>query len=182
MDLLSVILIAVGLSMDCFAVSIASSVSVKGFRPYQALMMALFFGGFQWGMTILGWLAGNTVSSVIGSYDHWLAFFLLAFVGGKMIYESFFLEAGEPSLGLLPLTMLSLATSIDALAVGASFGVLRQLVVLPSIIIGIVCFSITLCGAVLGRKAGSLFEGKIEIAGGLVLICIGLKILIEHLL
>lgn len=184
MDILSILLIAVGLSMDCFAVSVASGASIKGFRPNHALLMAAFFGGFQFSMAVIGWFAGTSVSNFISGFDHFVAFGLLAFIGGKMIYEATMLgAAGEKasSLDLVPLVLLSLATSIDALAVGASFGVLNQLILLPSIIIGLTCFLITLSGGVIGERVGHIFENRIEVAGGVVLILIGLKILLEHL-
>lgn len=185
MDLLSIIAVAVGLSMDCFAVTIASAASNKSFHIKNSLSLALAFGGFQGGMALIGWLIGSAASDFVGGFDHWLAFLLLLFVGAKMIREALVLEEeveSSPPIMLIPLLMLSLATSIDALAVGASFGVLKQLIIMPSMIIGATCFTITLFGGLIGEKVGHIFENKIEIAGGLVVIGIGLKILFEHLL
>jgi len=177
--------IAVGLSMDCFAVAIASAASNKSFHIKNSLSLALAFGGFQGGMALIGWVIGRGASDFVGGFDHWLAFLLLLFVGGKMIHEALELEEEikeTPPIELMPLLMLSLATSIDALAVGASFGVLRQIIIFPSIMIAATCFTITLFGGLIGEKVGHIFENKIEALGGLVVIGIGIKILFEHLL
>ena len=185
MDLISTIVIAVGLSMDCFAVAIASAASNKRFQVKHSFYLALSFGLFQGGMALIGWMVGMGASDLVGGFDHWLAFILLAFVGVKMVHEAFVLEeevGQKPPVEVVPLLMLSLATSIDALAVGASFGVLKQFIILPSIMIGATCFAITLFGGLIGERVGHIFENKIEIAGGLVVIGIGLKILFEHLL
>ncbi|HPR16827.1 MAG TPA: manganese efflux pump MntP family protein [Candidatus Cloacimonadota bacterium] len=185
MDFLTIILIAVGLAMDAFAVSIASGVTLKGFQLRAGFRLALFFGGFQALMPVLGWLAGSGFRKYIESFDHWAAFGLLAFIGGKMIYESFLIEKSEnrrdPN-NYLTVLILAIATSIDALAVGLSFSVLHVHIITPSIIIGIVTFLLSLLGVYIGGKTGSIFENKIELLGGLVLLGIGVKILLEHLL
>jgi manganese efflux pump family protein len=188
MDILTVIAIGVGLSMDALAVSITSGFVTKGLKFYQALRMALFFGGFQFLMPIIGWFAGLTVRNYIVAFDHWLAFGLLAFIGGKMIYESFEIEKLEEDaekkspMAIPNLFLLALATSIDALAVGLSLSFIKVNIVVPSIIIGVITFSISLAGVFIGKKFGHLFEKRMELIGGLVLIGIGVKILLEHLL
>lgn len=188
MDLLSVIGIGIGLSMDAFAVSITSGFVSKNLKFYQALRMALFFGGFQFLMPVIGWFAGLTIRDFIFSFDHWLAFILLAFIGGKMIFESFQIEKTEKEaekknpMALPNLFILAIATSIDALAVGLSLSFIKVPIVFPSILIGVITFCISLAGVFIGKKFGHLFEKRMELIGGLVLIGIGVKILIEHLL
>lgn len=188
MDILSIVAIGVGLSMDAFAVSITSGFVSKNLRFYQALRMALFFGGFQFIMPIIGWLAGLTIRNYILAFDHWLAFILLAFIGGKMIYESFQPDETEEGsekkspMALPNLFLLAVATSIDALAVGLSLSFIKVSIVFPSILIGVITFCISLAGVFIGKKFGHLFEKKMELVGGLVLIGIGVKILLEHLL
>ncbi|MDO9578187.1 MAG: manganese efflux pump MntP family protein [Candidatus Cloacimonadales bacterium] len=185
MDFITILLIAVGLAMDAFAVSIASGVTLKCFQFRPAFRIALFFGGFQAVMPALGWLAGSGFKKYIESYDHWVAFVLLAFIGSKMIYESFEIKKTESRFNpnkLATVFILAIATSIDALAVGLSFSVLQVQIITPAVIIGIVTFLLSLAGVYIGGKFGSIFENKIELMGGLVLIGIGLKILFEHLL
>ena len=185
MDFITIVVIAVGLAMDAFAVSIASGVTLKKFQALPAFRIALFFGGFQAIMPVLGWLAGSSFKQYIEDYAHWVAFSLLAFIGGKMIYESFVIKEAaskcDPN-NLTTVFILAIATSIDALAVGLSFSVLQVQILTPVIIIGIVTFLLSLAGVYIGGKFGSIFENKIEFWGGLVLIGIGLKILLEHLL
>jgi len=184
MNLVTITIIAFGLAMDAFAVSIASGVTLKRVRLSYALRIALFFGGFQAVMPLIGWLVGSSFSSYIAAFDHWVAFGLLAFIGGKMIYESTILKEAEKKTDprkLIVLFVLAIATSIDALAVGLSFSVLQVQIVNPVIIIGVVTFLLSFLGVYLGGKFGSIFENKIEFIGGIILIGIGLKILIEHL-
>jgi putative Mn2+ efflux pump MntP len=188
MDILSVIGIGIGLSMDAFAVSITSGFVSKKLKTYQAVRMALFFGAFQFLMPVIGWIAGLTIRNFIVSFDHWLAFGLLAVIGGKMIYESFEIEKVESGsektdpMSIPSLFILAIATSIDALAVGLSLSFIKVSILFPSIIIGVITFSISLAGVYIGKKFGHLFEKKMELVGGIVLIGIGLKILLEHLL
>lgn len=184
MDILTVLSIAVGLSMDAFAVSITSGVAIKDLRPVHALKIALFFGAFQAIMPVIGWLAGLGMRSFISGFDHWVAFGLLLFVGGKMIWESRSMEEDKPKsdpLGNTVLLLLAIATSIDALAVGLTFSLLNVSIAVPVLIIGLVTFGLSFAGVLIGKKAGHLFENKIEIVGGLILIGIGCKILFEHL-
>ena len=186
MSLITIIFIAFGLALDAFAVSIASGVTIKELRINQALKVALSFGLFQAFMPLIGWLAGLTLRDFISGIDHWVAFTLLSLIGLKMIYESLKLESNDKKKGMDPLNIyvlliLSIATSIDALAVGLSFAFLKIFIVTPVIIIGIITFLLSLLGIAIGKRLGHFFEKKIEIVGGLVLIGIGIKILIEHL-
>jgi len=184
MQLLVILFIAVGLSMDAFAVSVVAGSIYRELKVRHALRMALFFGGFQAVMPILGFLAGLSLKDYISAYDHWIAFGLLAFVGGKMIYESLKIEAAEKNLdpsNLLILLSLSVATSIDALAVGISLSMLTTSIVGAAVLIGLVTFGLSYAGILIGKRFGHFFESRIEILGGLILIAIGLKILIQHL-
>jgi putative Mn2+ efflux pump MntP len=181
---ITILFIAVGLAMDAFAVSIVMGSMHKDLRVRHALRMALFFGGFQTFMPVIGFFAGLGLKEYIQAFDHWIAFGLLCLVGGKMIYESFRLEAAEKNRDpsdLLTLLALSLATSIDALAVGITLSLLQASLALAVAIIGVVTFGLSCAGVFLGKRFGHLFESKAEILGGLILIAIGVKILIEHL-
>ena len=185
MNLLTILFIAVGLAMDAFAVSIANGLVLKKEKLLTAFKLGLFFGGFQALMPILGWYGGSSFRDIIAGYDHWLAFGLLVFIGGKMIYESFKLKELEESPKALTYTVLlilAVATSIDALAVGLSFAFLSISIVTPVIIIGLVSFVLSFIGVFIGNKLGHFFERKIEIIGGLILIGIGVKTLVEHLI
>ncbi len=184
MQLLTILLIAVGLSMDAFAVSVVAGSVYRELKVRHALRMALFFGGFQAIMPIIGFLAGKGLIEYISAYDHWIAFGLLLFVGGKMIYESLKIEAAEKNLdpsNLLVLLTLSVATSIDALAIGITLSILTSGIVTAAAIIGLVTFTLSYAGILIGKRFGHFFESKIEIVGGVILIAIGLKILIQHL-
>jgi len=184
-DLLNIIMIGIGLSMDALAVSISSGITIKKLQVRHAFKIALFFGVFQAIMPIIGWFAGFTFRSYIMNFDHWIAFILLSFIGGKMVYESRIMiceEQKNDPLKLIVLFGLAIATSIDALAVGVTFAFLNVMILMPALIIGLITFSISLGGVFLGKKLGCLFEKKVELAGGLILIGIGIKILVEHLL
>ena len=185
MDLLTPALIGIGLSMDCFAVSLAIGTTTKTRLIYAAAIIALCFGTFQAGMTIIGWTAGVSLIGLISAYDHWVAFILLAIVGGKMILEGIKGsedEAPIEKIRIVPVIVLSFATSIDALAVGISFGVLQTAVLVPALIIGVVCFGISFAGVMLGERLESFLGNKMEIFGGVILILIGLRILTEHMI
>jgi putative Mn2+ efflux pump MntP len=175
---------ALGLAMDAFAVSIVSGATYKQLRIRHALRMALFFGGFQALMPLVGSLAGLTIRQYAAGYDQWVAFGLLSGVGGKMIYESFKISEAEKNLNpasVSVLLVLSIATSIDALAVGMSLAFLRVSLATAVIIIGSMTFVLSYLGVYLGKRLGHFFENKIEALGGLVLIALGVKILVEHL-
>jgi putative Mn2+ efflux pump MntP len=185
-DFLSILLIAVGLSADCFAVALSGSISRRTLSFLQVLRVSLSFGVFQAIMPILGWLAGRTIVDFVSDYDHWIAFGLLAFVGGRMVWESVRSKDGrradtDISKGFLLLT-LSVATSIDAFAVGLSFAFLEVNVLLASSTIGITALLVTTIGLILGKKAGTLIGKRAEIVGGVILLGIGLRILLEHML
>jgi putative Mn2+ efflux pump MntP len=183
MDLLTPALIGIGLSMDCFAVSLAIGTTTKTRLICAAAIIALCFGAFQAGMTVIGWVAGVSLIGLISAYDHWIAFILLAMVGGKMIREGVWGDENDAPIEvirLVPLIVLSLATSIDALAVGVSFGVLQMAVLAPALIIGIVCLVISFAGVMLGELLETILGSKMEIFGGFILILIGIRILSEH--
>jgi len=184
MDYFTICGIAVGLSMDAFAVSITSGFVTKNLKVRQAFRMAIFFGSFQAIMPIIGWMSGLFIRNLIASYDHWIAFALLSFIGLKMIYESLNPEKDEHKacpMEFQRLIILSIATSIDALAVGFSLSFLNLQIIIPAIIIGIITFSISFLGVFLGKQFGHIFENRLEQIGGLILIGIGIKILFEHL-
>ena len=181
---MSIVIIAVGLAMDAFAVSITSGITIKRLHINHALKIALFFGLFQAIMPIIGWLAGLSLRDYISAIDHWIAFGLLSFIGCKMIYESITVQSSKKEinpLNVYVLLVLSIATSIDALAVGISFAFLKVSIVTPVIIIGTVTFLLSYLGVYIGDRIGHFFENKIEIAGGILLIGIGIKILVEGL-
>jgi putative Mn2+ efflux pump MntP len=183
---LTLIGIAVGLAMDAFAVAIATGIVLGTVSGRQTFRLAFHFGLFQFLMPVIGYLAGMTVEGYIEGYDHWLAFILLCYIGGKMVYEGGWGEGGEGSGGKDPtrgmsLVVLSVATSIDALAVGISLGVLRQEgIIYPGVVIGIVACTFTIAGLHLGKRLGTVFGKRMEVVGGLVLVVIGVKILFDH--
>lgn len=185
MNLVPVFGIALGLAMDAFSVAIASGLILGTVGRPQLLRMSSAFGFFQFLMPLLGWLAGSAVAAYIADYDHWVAFALLGYVGGKMIWESFSADEGrmrgDPTLPPT-LFVLAFATSIDALAVGLSFAILEAPVLLPAIIIGLVAACMTAFGLRLGRLAGDWLGPWMERVGGLVLIAIGIRIVLEHTL
>ena len=193
MNLSTIFIIAVALAMDAFAVSLATGVRLRHVSVSQTLRMGGMFGGCQFAMPVIGWICGVGAQQYIEAYDHWLAFALLAFVGGRMLRESWENrgkseeEQGEQndSTRGSSLWLLGIATSIDALAVGLSLALLQVDVWLPAVIIGIVCFVITACGLHLGTLACRLprlgnMGNKANALGGFVLIAIGLNILHEH--
>jgi putative Mn2+ efflux pump MntP len=183
MDILTIILIAVGLAMDTFAISIAKGIVIDHKRRKSALLLASFFGGFQILMPTIGYFAGFSFREVIMGIDHWIAFGLLTFIGSKMIYDSTKKEDGkkDETVELHSLVTLSVATSIDALMVGLSFAFLQTSILEPILVIGLVTFSLSLMGFFFGCGLGRVFGNKIKIVGGLIIIAIGLRILLEHL-
>jgi putative Mn2+ efflux pump MntP len=183
--LITIIIIAIGLAMDAFTVSIVSGAAYKQLHVKHALRIALFFGGFQAIMPLIGFLAGLSIKSYITSYDHWVAFGLLSAVGGKMIYESFKIKTAEKNFNpsnIFVLLVLSVATSIDALAIGITLSFLRVSLAAAVGIIGLVTFVLSYLGVFIGKKYGHFFENKIEAVGGLILIALGVKILFDHLI
>ena len=184
--LVEIFLIAVSLALDAFAVSVSSGISIPGFGPRQAVKMGLWFGTFQFLMPLLGWLLGSSVSQYIEAVDHWVAFGLLAVIGGKMAWESLRRGCGEedeapPDLSARRLCVLAIATSIDALAVGITFAFLNVPILAAVAFIGVVTFVISALGVKIGNLFGARYKSKAEIFGGAVLILIGAKILLEHL-
>ena len=183
-----IFLIGVGLSMDAFAVSVCKGLGMKKINKSHTFVIALFFGGFQALMPFLGWLLGTRFEKYITSIDHWIAFFLLALIGGKMIYEVFRgdneeenIEMDKP-LDIKELLILAIATSIDALAVGVTFGLLPDVNIIAAItLIGSTTFILSGVGLKVGNVFGLRYKSKAELAGGIILILIGIKILLEHL-
>ena len=183
MGIISILLISVGLAMDSLAVSISGGIVMRPFCMRQSLRLALTMGIFQGGMTLLGWLMGVSFSSYITAFDHWIAFILLGFLGGKMIYESFGEEETTiSSFSTKTLLTLGVATSIDALAVGVSMAFLKTSIYFPAFIIGFVTFALSLIGVISGYRFGKIKGINVELFGGIILIAIGVKILIEHLM
>lgn len=203
MDLLSIILIAFGLSMDAFAVSVTNGITIRNLKPGHALRIGAYFGGFQALMPLIGWAVGSQFRNYIVNIDHWVAFGLLAFIGIKMIREAWehnedsdeskkdnleevaiskqISEDGGSQLTRGRLLILAVATSIDALAVGVSFAFLSVSILGASTVIGLITFAVCVIGVLIGKRFGSLLKKKAEIAGGFILVFIGLKILFEHM-
>ncbi len=203
MDIISIALIAVGLSMDAFAVSVSNGIIIREVKLQHALKVGLYFGVFQALMPLAGWLAGSQFKNYITNIDHWIAFVLLAIIGGKMIHEAYQEEcevcdtgddvcevaissqsgaiAVEDPLRMGRLLVLAVATSIDALAVGISFAFLDVSILWSAVMIGLITFVICVAGVYIGKKFGCLFQKRAEIAGGVILILIGVKILVEHM-
>ena len=188
MDPLSLLALAVGFAMDAFAVSISIGLAVPKVTLGRLLRPALLFGGFQAAMPIIGWLAGQTIARFewVAAYDHWIAFALLAGLGAKMIYEARFLPDeptpdGDPTVSFT-LVVLAIATSIDALAGGMSLALLRVTILMPALVIGAVAGIFTMAGVYMGRRVGHHLGSRVEVIGGLALIAIGTRILIEHLM
>jgi putative Mn2+ efflux pump MntP len=186
MNLFELFLIAVGLSMDAFAVALCTGLTMKTFRLRKALTVGLYFGVFQAAMPLVGYLLGSTFADKIMDYDHWVAFALLGFIGGKMIWESFSPPDCNPeeeaSLTCRAMLPLAVATSIDALAVGISFAFFEVEIVPSVLLIGVVTLALSMVGVKLGNVFGSRFRAKAELAGGVILILLGVRILLEHLL
>jgi putative Mn2+ efflux pump MntP len=184
MDLLSIFTLAVALAMDAFSVSISAGAAIGNPGPRHYFRLAFHFGLFQFMMPVAGYFFGMHLERFICDFDHWIAAALLAFIGVRMIRESLNDEEKkfdrDPSRGML-LIMLALATSIDALAVGVTIGVLNSPIMLPSVIIGVVCSLFSVLGVYLGQKAAKIIGGKAEALGGVMLLAIGVKILVEHL-
>lgn len=186
MSLFELFLIAVGLSMDAFAVAICKGLGMARLNWRYAAVLALFFGGFQGLMPVIGWAAGAQFAAIVEPVDHWIAFVLLAFIGGKMLLDALRGNGSDDSSGRVvfdvrEMLLLAIATSIDALAVGVSFAFLSVDIVPAAAFIGCVTFVLSLGGVAVGHQFGARWEKPSEIAGGIVLILIGCKILLEHL-
>jgi putative Mn2+ efflux pump MntP len=187
MDWVNITAIAVALAMDAFAVAVVTGLTVKPLTKRHVFRLSFHFGLFQFLMPIIGWAAGNAIQKRIVEFDHWVAFGLLSFIGGKMFWSALGGErperksANDPTSGW-QLVLLSIATSIDALAVGLSLGLIGSAILKPALIIGFVAAGFTIVGMALGRRIGSVWGKRVEIAGGLILIAIGVKIVVDHLL
>ena len=187
MGFLELLLIGVGLSMDAFAVAVCQGLCMPKLNLRHAAVIALFFGGFQALMPFAGWVLGAQFAGYIQHLDHWIAFGLLAFIGGKMVWEALSPKEEETAcavtvtLDYKQLLLMAVATSIDALAVGVTFAFLKVQIVPAVSFIGVVTFVISCAGVVIGNRFGARYKSKAELAGGIVLVCMGVKILVEHL-
>lgn len=186
MDIISVIVIALGLSLDCFAISITGGIIIKEKRFKRILQFSLLFGAFHVIMPLLGWLLGFKLKEYIEDYDHWVAFVLLSLIGVKMLYEGIKCRKTDSDVSafikLLPLLGLALASSIDALVVGVSMAVIDISIYSTAFIIGSVSLVVTFTGGMLGKKISKYVKFRMDIVGGIVLILIGIKIIVEHML
>ena len=185
MPWLNIFGIAVGLAMDAFAVAVVAGLTLPRVTGRHVFRLAWHFGFFQFLMPVVGWLAGTALSRYVAAFDHWVAFGLLAFVGGKMIYEAFFLSpdeksASDPTRGWT-LLMLAIATSIDALAVGLTLAFLEVSIWAPAVVIGIVAAALTTVGICFGSRLGSRWQKGAEVAGGVILLLIGVRVLVSHI-
>jgi putative Mn2+ efflux pump MntP len=180
---ITTLLIATALAMDSFSVALANGLTTKTFNVSKAITIGAFFGFFQGLMPIIGWYAGVYILDLISEIDHWVAFGLLAFIGSRMIYESTKNDSEKivNSLTVKVLLILSIATSIDALAVGLSIYVLEISIVSLALATGIITFALSFCGVYIGGKFGHILQNKVEPLGGVILTIIGLRILLEHL-
>lgn len=184
MSLFEILVIAIGVSMDAFAVAICKGLSVSKLRPSHALKTGLWFGGFQALMPLIGYYAGVRFADVVSSVDHWIAFILLGFIGANMIKESFSREEEnhDPDFSFKTMLAMAVATSIDALAVGVSFAFLRVRIWMAVLIIGLMTALFSIAGVRIGNVFGSRYKSLAELVGGVILLLMGIKILIEHTL
>ena len=183
MGIAELMIIAVGVSMDAFAVSICKGLSVRQIRPKHAALVALWFGGFQALMPLVGFFLGVSFADFVSSVDHWIAFILLGIIGGNMIKESFHKEeccSIDPDFSFKTMLAMAVATSIDALAIGVSLAFLNVNVWNAVIIIGLVTGVFSAAGIYIGNVFGNRYKSKGEFAGGFILIIMGVKILLEH--
>ena len=186
MTLTELILLSLGLAMDAFSVSVCKGLSMKKIDCKGAAVTALFFGVFQGVMPLIGYFLGSRFEKFISQYSHWVAFFLLGFIGGKMIFEVIFSKddegvSKEYKLDIKELFVLAVATSIDALAVGVVFAAQQTPVISSVIVIGVITFVTSLIGVGIGNRFGSKYEKKAELVGGIVLVLIGVKLLLDGL-
>lgn len=182
MGLFEICFIGVGLAMDAFAVAICKGLSMRKFDKEKAFIISIYFGVFQALMPLIGYILGIRFQNFVVDIDHWIAFILLAVLGGKMIKESFGgVEKNNDRIDYKTMLVLSIATSIDALAVGITFAFFKINIIFSIFIIGTVTFCLTFLGVIIGNKFGDKFQNKAELMGGVILILIGTKILLEHL-
>ncbi|MBQ8787469.1 MAG: manganese efflux pump [Oscillospiraceae bacterium] len=186
MGFFEIFLIGIGLSADAFSVAVCKGLNMRKFNLKHAYIIALFFGSFQAIMPLIGYLLGTNFADYIEAFDHWIAFVLLGFIGGKMAIEAIRDKDEEEEektdvLKIGELTIMAIATSIDALAVGITFAFLKVNILLSVLLIGVTTFALSLAGVLLGNKFGAKYKSKAELAGGIILVLIGVKILLEHL-
>jgi putative Mn2+ efflux pump MntP len=181
MEIISILLVGIALSVDTFSISITAGASTKNIKIYESLLIATYFGFFHWFMTVLGWLGGTLFNGYIYKYDHWLAFILLILIGGKMIQESFnekdtkkFVFSHKVLFGL------AIATGVDAFGVGLSYSLIDKPIYTISALIGIIVFILSYLGVYLGDLLNKIIRNKMELIGGLVLMIIGVKIVFDH--
>ena len=183
MGITEIIIISISLAMDAFAVSICKGLSMTKMNWKKAIIIALYFGIFQAGMPLVGYVLGSAFSGIVENIDHWIAFILLAIIGANMIKESTDDEIDKRNdvVNFKTMLPLAIATSIDALAIGITFAIFKTNIIISATIIGIITFAISLIGVKIGNKFGDKFQNKAEFIGGIILILIGLRILLEHL-
>lgn len=183
MGIVELLLIGIGLAMDAFAVSVCKGLSLKKLSIKKALIVGIYFGLFQGGMPVIGYFLGSTFESLITQIDHWIAFILLLFIGGNMIKESLSKECEDSNdkVDFRTMLPLAIATSIDALAIGITFAFLKVNILVAVLIIGIITFVLSFIGVIVGKKVGCKYKNKAEFIGGIILILMGIKILLEHL-
>lgn len=183
MELFEIIFIGIGLAMDAFAVSICKGLSMKKINWKKTIIIAMYFGLFQAMMPVIGYFLGSTFSEIVQKVDHWIAFILLTIIGGNMIKDSNDdeIEKRNDNVDFKTMILLAIATSIDALAVGITFAFFKVNLLLSITIIGLITFVLSFIGVIIGNKFGDKFQNRAELTGGIILIIIGLKILLEHL-
>lgn len=180
---IELLLLSVGLAMDAFAVSICKGISMKKMNWKKALIIGLYFGGFQALMPVIGYFLGTAFESIITNIDHWVAFILLGIIGGNMIKESFEDESDScnDDVGFKTMVILAIATSIDALTVGITFAFLKVNLIAAISMIGVITLALSVIGTKIGNKFGNKYKNKAELVGGIILVLLGIKILLEHL-
>ena len=182
MSILSIGLVALGLAMDAFSVAICKGLSMKKFELKKSVIIGLYFGVFQGIMPIIGYMLGETFVNVIEKYDHWIAFALLLFIGINMIREAFDKdEAVNEQVDFKSMIWLAIATSIDALTVGVTFSFLKVNILFAALLIGLITYILSIVGVIIGNKFGAKYKAGAEVTGGLILIIMGIKIVVEHL-
>lgn len=184
MGIIELMIIAVGVSMDALAISICKGLSIKKISPRYMYKAAIWFGGFQALMPLIGYFVGIHFADLVTNVDHWIAFVLLALIGSNMIKESFDKEEvkGDPDFSFKTMLSMAVATSIDALAVGVSFAFLKVDIWSAILVIGVTTAAFSAAGVLVGNVFGARYKSKAELAGGIILVAIGLKILLEHIL
>ncbi len=183
MGIIEIFLISIGLAMDAFSVSVCKGLSMNKLDAKKAIIIAIYFGVFQGIMPLIGYFLGTAFESLISEIDHWIAFSLLVFIGANMVGEAFASDSktSNENVDFKTMFILALATSIDALTIGVTFAFLDVNILLAATIIGVVTFLLSLMGVKIGNRFGSKYEAKAEILGGIILVFMGIKILVEHM-